>query len=154
MKTERSNVKFPLWRKKVDTSLFTKLDTPIPNWLSQVWEIGTVFGRHSSKKAEECRILLILNGKEFKGFVLFTKHYGNETDYKLFFTKEFAEELKDSFVMSYMRTLEKKLRSENPKYTSDIEQDIPFWEFLDLEFEKVFIPVELCTRIPVEKCTS
>ncbi|MCL7987095.1 hypothetical protein M8998_03965 [Sphingobacterium sp. lm-10] len=137
MKTERSNIKFPLWRKKVDTSLFTKLDTPIPNWLSQVWEIESLIGYNSSKKSTETSVRLILNKKEFRGSVLYTKHYGKETNYKLFFSKDFAEELKDSFVMSYMRTLESKLRRENSEYTNNIEDEIPFWEFIDLEFDKM-----------------
>lgn len=136
MKTERSNVKFPLWRKKVDTSLFTKLDTPIPNWLSEVWEIESVFGQDSSKRSPNTIITLIINNKTFIGSVLYTKKYKNETNYKLFFTKKFAEELKDLFVMSYMRTLESKLRKGNEEYSNNIEDDIPFWEFLDIEFDK------------------
>lgn len=136
MRTERSNIKFPLWRKKVDTALFTKLDTPIPNWLSKVWEIESVIGYNSSKKSEETSILLSLNKKVFKGSVLYTKHYGKETNYKLFFSKDFAEELKDCFIMSYMRTLESKLRRGNILYTNNIEDEIPFWEFIDIEFDK------------------
>jgi hypothetical protein len=40
--------------------------------------------------------------------------------------------------MSYMRSLEKRLR---PEAKEDVEKDIPFWEFLDIEFDssrKVF----------------
>lgn len=137
MKTERSNIKFPLWRKKVDTSLFTKLDTPIPNWLSKVWEIESLIGFDSSKKSEKTIIKLILNRKEFKGSILYTKRYGKETNYKLFFSKDFAEELKDCFVMSYMRTLENKLRRGNQSFSGNIEEEVPFWEFIDLEFDKI-----------------
>lgn len=136
MKTERSNVKFPLWRKKVDTSLFTKLDTPIPAWVEQVWGLTAIFGENSSKREPIAKVTLLFNGKEFAGYVLCTAKYANDTDYKLFFTKDFAAELKDIFVMSYMRTLEKKLRKNAGNYTSDVEHDIPFWEFLDLEFDK------------------
>ncbi|RZK60447.1 MAG: GIY-YIG nuclease family protein [Pedobacter sp.] len=136
MKTERSNVKFPLWRKKVDTSLFTKLDTPIPAWVAKLWEIESVFGENSSKRDASSNVELNFNGRVFKGHVLCTKKYGNDTDFKLFFSKDFAAELRDIFIMSYMRTLEKKLRSNTDKYSTDVEQDIPFWEFLDLEFEK------------------
>lgn len=136
MKTERSNVKFTLWRKKVDNSLFTKLDTPIPKWLSKVWQIEETFGTLKSKKAEGTKVSLIINGKVFKGNILFTKMHGKDTDYKLFFDKTFAGELKDLFVMSYMRTLESKLRRGKEEYPNNIEDDIPFWEFLDLEFHK------------------
>lgn len=136
MKTERSNVSFPLWRKKVDTSLFTKLDTPIPAWVAKLWEIESVFGENSSKKNTISNVELYFNAKVFHGHVLCTKKYGNDTDHKLFFSKDFAAELRDIFIMSYMRTLEKKLRSQTNKYSTDVEHDIPFWEFLDLEFEK------------------
>jgi hypothetical protein len=38
--------------------------------------------------------------------------------------------------MSYMRFIEDRLRKKNPIYTDvKIEEEIPFWEFLDLEFD-------------------
>lgn len=136
MKTERSNVQFPLWRKKVDTVLFTKMDTPIPNWLAKIWEIESLIGLNSSKKSNDTKVTITLNKKIFKGSVLYTKHYGKETNYKLFFSKDFLEELKDCFVMSYMRTLEGKLRKGILSYSNHVEDDIPFWEFIDIEFDK------------------
>jgi hypothetical protein len=39
--------------------------------------------------------------------------------------------LKEVFLMSHMRDLESRLR----KDTTDIEIEIPFWEFLDIEFD-------------------
>ncbi|MDN3586102.1 hypothetical protein QWY86_05450 [Pedobacter aquatilis] len=120
----------------MDTSLFTKLDTPIPGWVEEMWDLAKVFGENSSKRNPVASVSLSFNGREFPGFVLCTAKYGNDTDYKLFFTKDFAAALKDIFVMSYMRTLEKKLRKNAGGYSSDVEQDIPFWEFLDLEFDK------------------
>ncbi|WP_050753583.1 hypothetical protein [Pseudobacteroides cellulosolvens] len=35
--------------------------------------------------------------------------------------------------MSYMRDIEARLRNPKP---SSIEEEIPFWEFLDIEFDK------------------
>jgi hypothetical protein len=136
MKTERSDIKFPLWRKKVDASLFNKLDSPIPKWLSKLWEIEETFGQNSSKKNKDAEVVLKINNTNYRGWVTYAKYQEKDTDYKLFFTKEFAEKLKDLFIMSYMRTLESKLRRGNKLYTNNIEDDIPFWEFLDLEFDK------------------
>ena len=48
MKTERSNVELPMWRKKVDDSLLNDFMTPIPNWLSNVWDLET-FKSNSNK---------------------------------------------------------------------------------------------------------
>lgn len=141
MKLERSDVEFPLWRKKVDSSLFNKLDTPIPNWLAKVWSIHTVFGTSTSRKNPQANVLIKFENKLYKGWVTYAKYVAKDTSYKLFFSKEFAEKLKDVFIMSYMRSLEQRLRIGNPEYPNAIEEDIPFWEFLDIEFDaskKVF----------------
>ena len=37
MKYERSNVEFPIWRKKVDKSLFEHNGTTIPEWACKMW---------------------------------------------------------------------------------------------------------------------
>ena len=50
----------------------------------------------------------------------------------MFFSKDLSALIKETFLMSYMRDIEKKLRKEK---TIDIENEIPFWEFLDIEFE-------------------
>lgn len=43
MKFERSNVDFPLWRKKVDSSLFAHKGTTIPSWTCTMWKIQESF---------------------------------------------------------------------------------------------------------------
>ena len=51
MKLERSDIKFPLWRKKVDVTLFKDPATQFPNWLCKVWEMNTTnicFKGHSA----------------------------------------------------------------------------------------------------------
>jgi hypothetical protein len=43
--------------------------------------------------------------------------------------------------MSYVRDIEDRLRRTKKTYTTDIEDDIPFWEFLDIEYgreERIF----------------
>tara|TARA_B100000700_G_C14795092_1_gene737823 strand:- start:61 stop:198 length:138 start_codon:yes stop_codon:yes gene_type:complete len=39
MKIERSKVDFPLWRKKVDKSLFEHNGTTIPLWACEMWSL-------------------------------------------------------------------------------------------------------------------
>jgi hypothetical protein len=39
---------------------------------------------------------------------------------------------RETFLMSHVRDLESRLRND----TSDIETQIPFWEFLDIEFDQ------------------
>ena len=53
--------------------------------------------------------------------------------YRLWYEEELGLELKYTFLMSYMRSLEQTLAQGNGK---DIEKTLPFWEFLDIEFDK------------------
>ncbi len=53
MKLERSNVEFPLWRKKVDKSIFEHNGTIIPAWACQMWNVDTLYADVSSKKDEQ-----------------------------------------------------------------------------------------------------
>ena len=51
----------------------------------------------------------------------------------MWFGDDLQTELKEVFLMSFMRDIENRLRSEKD---SEIEEDIPFWEFLDIEFNE------------------
>lgn len=134
MKLERSDIKFPLWRKKVDSSLFSKAHTPIPNWCVKAWNIDKVFGINTSRKIPAADVKIKFDKNEFEGWVTYS--HNKDTTYQLFLSKEFVERLKDFFIMSYMRSLEQRLRKGNPIYENkDIEQEVPFWEFLDIEFD-------------------
>jgi hypothetical protein len=50
MKLERSDVEFPIWRKKVDKSLFEYNGTSIPEWACKMWGLSHIYGRISSRK--------------------------------------------------------------------------------------------------------
>jgi hypothetical protein len=134
MKLERSDIEFPLWRKKVDASLFKNAATPIPKWLCKVWDIEQLFATSFSKKNTESVVRIIFKGNDYSGNVVLLKNKGM---FRLFFEKELCDILKDVFLMSYMRSIEQDLRKGNPEYSAlDIENEIPFWEFLDIEFDK------------------
>jgi hypothetical protein len=136
MKFERSDVKFPLWRKKVDSSLFNKAHTPIPNWCAKAWNIEEVFGTNTSRKNPIALVQIRFEKKSYEGWVTFS--WNKDTDYQIFLSKVFVEQLKDSFIMSYMRSLEQRLRKDNPEYENvDLEEELPFWEFIDIEFDSV-----------------
>lgn len=139
MKVERSDIEFPLWRKKVDASLFKDAATPIPKWLCKVWDIENLFSTCTSKENINSQVKVILNKTEYKGRVIFSS---GKNMYRLFFDKQISDLLKDVFVMSYMRSIEQDLRKKKSEYfQQEIENEIPFWEFLDIEFnseEKIF----------------
>ncbi|MBH8560399.1 GIY-YIG nuclease family protein [Hymenobacter negativus] len=133
MRHERSDIDFPLWRKKVDAAVFKQAYTPIPKFLWKVWEIETLFSLCRSKDNVDGHVRIMYENREFKGRILYSP---SKTIYRLFFPKELGNALKDVFVMSYMRSIEQDLRKGKTQYDSqDIEQEIPFWEFLDIEFD-------------------
>lgn len=133
MKTERSDIEFPIWRKKVDASLFKDAVTPIPKWLWEIWQIEKLFSKSTSKKSKECSVSIIFNKQKFVGRVILS---ANKSMYRLFFDKVLGDSLKDVYLMSYMRSIEQDLRKGKPEYEGqDIENEIPFWEFLDIEFD-------------------
>ena len=133
MKTERSDVEYPIWRKKVDTTILSDGCTPIPNWVMKVWGIEERFGAAISKKHPDASVGIFFNGEKYEGRVTNSKRSRTGLLYRLFLSQELIEELKIVYVMSYMRSIENGLRK-GKNYKTNIEKDIPFWEFLDIEF--------------------
>jgi hypothetical protein len=129
---ERSNIEFPLWRKKVDSSLFRTQETPIPGWAADMWSIDKIFPGKITKKDPSSQVSITFDGNAYSGNVT-AYHPKNRRNKicRLHFDTKLAEELKQTFLMSFMRDLESRLR-EN---TDNIEEEIPFWEFLDIEFD-------------------
>lgn len=151
MKFERSDIKFPLWRKKVDSSLFNKAHTPIPNWCAKAWGIKKIFGLNTSRKSEGAQVKIKFKGKLYSARVTYSVN--KDTDFQIFLFEDFVEQLKDSFIMSYMRSLEQKLRKADARYKDpDMEDEYSFWEFLDIEFDsqnKLFICKAHYTQKPM-----
>ena len=134
--TERTNVKSVLWRKKIDNTFFRYKATAIPNWVLKGWNLETHyphkngFLRKSEKRSE---VKIEFNKKIYKANVTCTypKKRASKV-YRLWFSDNLLDEIKLTFNMSYMRDLESALR----KDMTNIEKEIPFWEFLDIEFIK------------------
>lgn len=138
-KAERTTVKYPLWRKKVDSSLFQHKGTTIPNWACQTWGIDTSFSSCISKKYRKSKVTIHFYGKKYQGNVTCAKQKRFNPAYRLWFDDDLLHILKDTFLMSFMRDIEKRLRDNSPIYKDsslDIEDEIPFWEFLDIEYDK------------------
>ncbi|MEL0633862.1 hypothetical protein V6237_13855 [Pseudoalteromonas carrageenovora] len=129
---ERRDIEFPVWRKKVDNSFLNEKVTPIPKWLWSVWEIKETFNNINTTKDHASEVDIIFAGKNYKGNVFFSSR-SNGKMCRFSFEHELHSILKEQFLMSYMRSLEGKIRKASGN-KSDIEKEIPFWEFLDIEF--------------------
>ena len=147
MKFERSDVKHPLWRKKVDSSLWSHKVTALPHWACEAWSVNSIFEGITSKKDVNSKVSIKFNKKSWKGWVTENNAVKNSR-YRLWLEKGLAHELKNVFLMSYMRDIESNLKVNQD---TDVEDDIPFWEFLDIEFDKEnrnFIFVAYYTQKP------
>jgi len=133
MPLERNDVRHLLWRKKVDASLLRLSVTPIPGWVSRMWGIELLFPNKGGRHDPESRVTLRFDGKCFDGAVTWYRRGSSGTAYRLFFDDALRFALSDAFLMSHMRDLESSLRTARGD-RDDIEQEIPFWEFLDIEF--------------------
>lgn len=139
MKTERSDVEFPVWRKKVDKSLFHWGGTVVPEWACKMWNFQNIYGDVNSKTDPRSSTWVTYRGKKYQAWVTVVKYsgatlakYGRKVPtFRLWYEPALVLELKRTFLMSYMRALEGDLQK-----GGDVESTIPFWEFLDIEFDQ------------------
>ncbi len=134
MLIERSNIDYPLWRKKVDASFLTTADTPIPNWLLDLWSIKKLFNNVRSKNDNNSNILILFQKSEYEGHIAKIKYSGSSYRYRIYFSQDLMHKLREVYLMTYMRTLEGKLRKLDKNKNIDVEREISFWEFIDIEF--------------------
>jgi hypothetical protein len=136
---ERNDVDHPLWRKKVDGTLIKDAWTPIPIWVRSIWDIDHLFSDVVSKRDKNGAVLITFMGSTFQGQIAKVKA-PNGFRYRLYFDRNLADALADKYVMTFMRVIESELSAD--KNHRQVEQDISFWEFLDIEFNsksKTFI---------------
>ena len=76
------------------------------------------------------------NPERFNGAVTWYRRGASGVAYRLWFEDALRYALADAFIMSHMRDLEARLRAAS-EGSSDVEQEIPFWEFLDIEFDQI-----------------
>ena len=132
--TERTNIQSVLWRKKIDNTFFRYKVTAIPNWVSKGWKIETYFPDNKGflRKTDKLSEATIeFNKKIYDAHITCTNPEKRKNKvYRLWFSDDLLDEIKITYNMSYMRDLESALR----KDMSNIEKEIPFWEFVDIEF--------------------
>jgi len=131
---ERSNVDQPMWRKKVDGTILRDGWTPIPKWLWEIWSIEKVFGSVTSKKAPDAQVTIEFDGLLYSGQVARVKT-ADSYRYRLYAEKELTDKLSEVFLMTYMRVIESEITQD--KNHRQIEEEISFWEFLDIEFNSM-----------------
>jgi hypothetical protein len=135
MRLERSDVGHPLWRKKVDSSLLKFGGTALPNWVVRMWEISKLFSHKAGRYHPKSRVKLEFQKRIYDGDVIwYPRAYGG-VSYRLWFDEELRFALAQTFVMSNMRDLEGRLQAA-AGLKNKVEKDIPFWEFLDIEFDR------------------
>ncbi|MCV6620121.1 MAG: GIY-YIG nuclease family protein [Cellvibrionaceae bacterium] len=132
---ERNDVDFPLWRKKVDSSLLTRGETPIPKWLHEVWNVQEIFSGVTTKRHKRSHTTVEFKGRFYRANVT---HKLKDNKFWLRIEASCVRELQLTFLASYMRKIEADLVRVKDKSSShrEVEVSIPFWEFLDIEFNK------------------
>jgi hypothetical protein len=88
------------------------------------------YGDVTSRKDDRSRASTTFNGITYDAWVTTAPHGRSSPAFRLWYDKALSYELKGAFVMSYMRSLEGSLQT-----SCDPEQQISFWEFLDIEFD-------------------
>lgn len=136
MKLERSNVDYPLWRKKVDSSLFRYNGTTIPTWACETWKIAEDFSKCRSRRDPSSRVQVEFQKRMYEGWVTIATKGRKTPAYRLWYSDLLTYELKDAFLMSFVRDIEDRLRKSKGIRQTNIEQEIPFWEFLDIEYNR------------------
>ena len=67
LEVERSDVDHPLWRKKVDSSLFRQNGTTIPQWACKMWEIEQDFSSCVSRTEPQSKVKVEFKEKKILG---------------------------------------------------------------------------------------
>lgn len=148
MPNERKNVEFPLWRKKMDATMFLHKCTTLPNWvIDQVFIIRDDFP-YESRKDPRSEVEIEYRHKNgrvthHQGWVVTTRYEKGRNDVmRLFIGDSLVDDLKQDFIMTYHRMKERDYRNWNSPQS---EKEIPFFEFLDIEYNRedcrfIFVP--------------
>jgi hypothetical protein len=112
-----------------------KQGTTIPNWACQIWGIDADFSSSTSKSNPKSEVVICFKKKTHPGFITSNKPQTRANPvFRLWVGEELMHELKDTFLMSFMRDIESRLRADA---SDSIESEIPFWEFLDIEYDQL-----------------
>jgi hypothetical protein len=137
---ERQDVTGKLWRKLVDMSILDDYSaTTIPIWVCKNWKIESTFKNVTSQSDDRSKVHLTFNKKNYVCKLTCENRakHNRQPLYRLWISEELRDELKKTFLMSYVRSLEKKLikRRRNTQLVgNDVLHEIPFNEFVDIEY--------------------
>src|SRR5262249_12249103 len=113
-KSNKTNVRFPLWRKKVDNSIFRDLGTAVPNWICQLWQFDTIFPGIVKSSDDVAKVAVKFEGRTYEGRVVSSHPKGRaKKHYRFYFNEALAHRLKEVFLMSHMRDLESRLSADS-----------------------------------------
>jgi hypothetical protein len=101
-----------------------------------MWNIEQDFNGCTSKSHTNSEISVDFKGKTYRGWVTVAKEGRKTPAYRLWYQKQLTYEIKDVFLMSFVRDIEDRLRKTKVNDSNSIEDEIPFWEFLDIEYER------------------
>lgn len=132
---ERSDIQFPMWRKKVDRSLLQQGVTPLPAWVASMWGIDVDFRGVESKKVKDASVSVLVTGIPSADVAWVTSLSKGRTSplYRLFVGDVAKTWLRRSFRMSYLRALKSVLLDGND---ANAEDETSFWEFVDIEYDR------------------
>jgi hypothetical protein len=99
-----------------------------------MWSIGDHFPGQGGRRDPASAVTLTFQGREFEGAVTALRRHSGALAYRLFFDEALGYALAEAFSMSNMRDLEGRLRAAEG-HRGNVEADLPFWEFLDIEFD-------------------
>lgn len=135
-KTERRDIDFPLWRKKVDASIFYDKAILIAKSFEAFWNIPRRFKGITTRGDPKSKVAIHFGGNIYEGHIVNFQAKGRSDSYRIFYGNGLGDLLKDAFMMTFMRDLEFKLGDyANDDTRENIEEVIPFWEFLDIEYD-------------------
>ena len=135
-----------MWRKKVDRTILNDNGcTVLPAWIVENFGIKDKFGK--GKNNPDNQILIHFKNRIYEGGSITVQTESRATPfYRLWLPLPLVEELRISFQMTYIRGLEEELQkkaSGTIKSNFNSESEIPFWEFLDIEFDAEKLEIHL-----------
>jgi hypothetical protein len=95
-----------------------------------MWSLRELYGGITRRRDPRSKAAVVFKGKQHKAWVTTAPHGRKTPAFRLWYDPVLSLALKRTFLMSYMRSLEGALHK-----GSDVEQTVPFWEFLDIEFD-------------------
>lgn len=129
---ERSDVKFPMWRKKVDLSLLRNGVTPVPLWMCKLWGIVEDFRGINSSLSPQSAVNVQIYGKKLlqKGTLTCQIKGRGSLLFRLNFDEGTLRWLRQAYASAYLLF---ETQGETSQYRNKTHD---FSDFLDIEYNK------------------